>query len=86
LRVHMLDTIRASVTASTHATGFATALDTNVITETTGAATEVIGIMTGYFSPSANGTFAIRGRSEVAVANGLIVRVGSSLRVRETDN
>lgn len=85
IRVHELATITASATASTHATGFATALETNVITETTGPATEVIAIMSGYMNPSASGTFAIRGRSEVA-ASAVTVRVGSWLAVRELDN
>jgi hypothetical protein len=54
--------------------------------QTTGAATEQPHEMAGYFQPSANGTFAIRATSEVTVANGLIVRLGSWAMVREMDN
>lgn len=42
--------------------------------------------LSGYIQPSANGTFAIRCKSEIAVAAGLTVKAGSWLRIWETDN
>ena len=86
LQIAAIDTILASATASTHASGSATARDTAAIVETTGAAAVVLGILSGYIVPSADGTFAIRATSEVTVASGLIVKAGSWLRIWETDN
>ena len=72
--------------ASTNTTGVATAIDTAVMAQTTGAAAEQPHEMAAGFTPSASGTFAVRATSEVTVANGLIIRAGSWAWLRETDN
>ena len=66
--------------------GDVTALDTAVAATTDSTTTMVLSIFSGWFNPSASGTFAIRGASEVAVAAGLTVKAGSWLEVAETDN
>jgi hypothetical protein len=42
-----------------------------------------LAILSGYINPSAAGTFAVRGQSEVAVAAGLTVKKGSWLHLFE---
>ena len=72
--------------SSTNTTGVATAINTAVMAQTTGAATEQPHEMSAGFTPSASGTFAVRATSEVTVANGLIVRARSWAWLRETNN
>lgn len=81
-----IDTVTASVTASAHSAGTVTALETAITAQTTGSAANTLAIIAGSITPSAEGTFAMRCASEVAVASGLIVRRGSWLKIREADN
>lgn len=78
--------ITASVTAATYGSSASvTALDTAAVVETTGpGAVNMLVIVSGYFNPSANGNFAMRCKSEVAVASGLTVKAGSWCNVWET--
>ncbi len=69
------------------AAGGVTAVDTAAVAETTGpGAVPALAILTGHLEPSADGTFAVRCASEVAIAGGLVVKAGSWLHVRELDN
>lgn len=88
MRISQIDTTLGSLTVPTFATptGDVAALDTAAAAETTGAATVVLGILSGWFNPSAAGTFAVRLKSEVAVAAGLTVKAGSWCRVWEAQN
>jgi hypothetical protein len=86
LIVGTIDTVTTSVTASVHSAGVVTALDTAVTAQTTGSTSNRLAIIAGFITPSADGTFAMRCKSEVAVAAGLTVKAGSWLRIRETDN
>jgi len=63
--------------------GVATARDTAASATDTSSVTDVMTILGGYIQPSANGTFSVRATSEVTVAAGLTIAVGSWLRVRE---
>lgn len=81
--VSTIDTVTTSVTASAHSSGTVTALDTAATAQTTGSTSARLGILTGWFLPSASGTFAIRCASEVAVAAGLTVKAGSFCRLWE---
>lgn len=83
--VATIDTVTPSVTASAHSAGATTALDTAITAQTTGATSNRLAIIAGTIIPSAAGTFAMRGKSEVAVAAGLTVRRGSWLWIRESD-
>lgn len=80
--------ITASVTAATFgSSAMVTAVDTAAVVETTGPGAINMGAyLAGFIQPSADGTFAIRCKSEVAVASGLTVKAGSWLRIRECDN
>lgn len=80
--------ITSSVTAATFgSSAMVTALDTAAVVETTGpGANNFLAIVSGFIQPSADGTFAMRLKSEVAVASGLIVKAGSWLKIRETNN
>lgn len=80
------DTVTPSVTASAHSAGTITARDTAVTAQTTGSTSQRLAIITGFIQPSADGTFAMRCASEIAVTNGLTVKAGSWLRIWETDN
>jgi hypothetical protein len=87
MRASQLAVVTPSVTAAAMANGVAAALDTAGAAETTGpGATEAEAILSGYIEPSADGTFAIRLKSEVAVAAGLVVRKGSWLWLRECND
>lgn len=66
--------------------GDVTAIDTAVAATTDSSTTLVHSIFSGWFNPSASGTFAIRAASEVAVAAGLTIAVGSWVLVKECDN
>lgn len=66
--------------------GDVTALDTAVAATTDSTTTMVMSIMSGWLNPSADGTFAVRGASEVAVAAGLTVKKGSWCRIWEVPN
>lgn len=87
LRVSALSTVTGSATAAAMSAPVAdiTALDTNIVTQTTGPANVTPHILMGYFNPSASGTFALRVRSEVA-ASAVTVKVGSWLHLFELDN
>lgn len=79
------DTILASTSADTTASGTSSTLNSPVIAEGTGAATLVTAKLNGFIIPSADGTFAIRASSEVSVAAGLTIKAGSWLRIWEMD-
>jgi hypothetical protein len=66
--------------------GDVTAIDTAVAATTDSSTTLVTSMITGWFNPSASGTFAFRAASEVAVAAGLTIAVGSWMNVWEVDN
>lgn len=74
------------IAATNIAIGSATAYDTAMAESTTGpGATNALAIVMGYIQPSADGTFALRCASEVAVAGGLVIKAGSWMRIREVD-
>jgi hypothetical protein len=75
-------------TAATYVEGAPiTALDTAFVAETTGPGTTLMQVrFNGLIVPSADGTFALRSQSEVAVAGGLVTKAGSWMRVTECDN
>lgn len=75
-----------SVTGGAFSLGSATARDTIITAQTTGSANITHTIISGWINPSADGTFAMRATSEVTVASGLTVKVGSWLHLREVDN
>lgn len=64
--------------------GDVTALETAVAATTDSTTTMVMSIVSGYFNPSAAGTWALRGASEVAVAAGLTIKQGSWCHLWET--
>lgn len=78
--------ITNSVTAGVQSIGTATAINTAITAQTTGSAGITHTVLGGFLTPSADGTFAIRASSEVTVASGMIVKKGSWLMLRETDN
>lgn len=78
-----IDTVTVSVTAAALSAGAVTAVDTAATAQTTGATANRLGILTGAFTAGADGTFSMRGASEIAVAAGLTVRLGSWLHVWE---
>lgn len=88
MRIQSIDVILGSLTAATMGspTTDVTARDTATMAETTGAATVVLAIISGWINPSADGTFAMRATSEVSVAAGLTVKQGSWLQLWESDN
>jgi hypothetical protein len=87
LRAAALQGVGASVTAAAMSNGSITAYDTAIIAQTTGPGTTVIGgYLSGQIICSADGTFTMRSKSEVAVAGGLVIKAGSWLHVRECDN
>lgn len=85
LVVGTIDTVTPSVTAAAVSAGAATALDTAITAQTTGSTSNRLAVISGFIRPSADGTFAIRCKSEVAVAAGLTVKAGSWLRIWECD-
>lgn len=89
MRVHELGGFAGGVGAGTMQAnvGDVTAVDTAAIAATSSAGTPqvIMAILSGWFNPSADGTFAIRGKSEIAVAAGLTVKVGSHARIWEAD-
>jgi mRNA-degrading endonuclease toxin of MazEF toxin-antitoxin module len=84
--VGTIDTVTPSVTAAAVSAGTVTARDTAVTAQTTGDTAVRLAVIKGYIQPSADGTFAMRCKSEVAVAAGLTVKAGSWLHIRELDN
>jgi len=84
LVVGTISGVTNSVTAGVISLGSATARDTAVTAQTTGSAAITITIMSGFITPSADGTFAIRATAEVS-AN-MTVKAGSWLKIRECDN
>jgi len=79
-----IDTVTASVTASTHSAGSVSALNTAITAQTSGSAAITLAHISGFFNPSADGTFAMRATAEVAAS--MTVKAGSWLWVRETNN
>jgi hypothetical protein len=88
LNLCAIQQITFSVTGAAYgSSAMVTARDTAAVVETTGpGAVNALAILSGFIIPSADGTFAIRCVSEVAVAAGLTVKAGSWLRIREVDN
>lgn len=86
MSINAIQQITSSVTAAAYGSSPAvTALDTAAVVETTGpGANTFLAIVSGYINPSAAGTFAMRGKSEVAVAAGLTVKQGSWCQLWET--
>lgn len=72
-----------SATAGVMSLGTATARDTAITVQTTGSANITLTLIAGMIQPSADGTFALRCFSEIAVAAGLTVKAGSYLIVRQ---
>lgn len=81
MRVQQVGVFAGSLTAATMQGTLAdvTAVDTAAVVATSSAGTPqvAIAILSGWFNPSADGTVAIRCQSEVAVAAGLTVKIGS---------
>lgn len=75
-----------SVTAAALSIGTQASRDTAITAQTTGSSGITHTMIGGYIQPSADGTFALRATSEVTVASGLIVKAGSWMSVRQTDN
>jgi hypothetical protein len=74
--------VTPSATSASLQSGSATAVDTSASGATiTGHTTSALHILSGFIIPSAAGTFALRAASEVTVANGLVVGIGSFLRI-----
>lgn len=88
LNVHGWGQITSSVTAAAFgASAMVTAVDTAMVVETTGpGAVNMLAMMFGTIQPSADGTFAVRSKSEVAAAGGLVIKAGSWLRIWEMDS
>jgi hypothetical protein len=88
MRLNGIDVVTGGVASSAIAAPVAdiTARDTNLNVETTSAITPILAILSGWINPSADGTFAIRFASEVAVAAGITVKVGSWLQMWESEN
>ncbi len=76
-----VQTVTNSATAAAFGSGTATARDTAFIVSTTGQTATGVHLIGGFIQPSADGTFAMRATSEVTVANGLVVKAGSWLRI-----
>jgi hypothetical protein len=72
-----------SATAAALSSGVTPTRDTAATVQTLSSTTDVLTIVKGYIQPSANGTFALRATSEVTVAAGLTIGVGSWLHIRE---
>lgn len=81
-------TVSASAAAVSTQTASVSAYDTSAIgAQTTGPGTvDSLAVIEGTIVPSADGTFAMRSQSEVAVSNGVLIRRGSSLHIRTPDN
>lgn len=79
--ISTIDTVVASVSASTHSAGTVTARDTAVTLQVDGSVAQSLAIITGMIQPSADGTFAMRGAAETAIAAALTVKIGSWLRI-----
>ena len=87
MRIQELGLFAGAVGAGTMQgnTADVTAVDTAAVAATSSAGTPQVAVayLSGWVNPSASGTFAIRGQSEVAVAAGLTVKVGSWLHIWE---
>jgi len=89
LRINALITETGSAAAAVMNANIAdvTALDTAVIVTTDGAVTApVMTVFSGWFNPSANGTFAIRAAGESAAASALTIKKGSWMHLWEFHN
>jgi hypothetical protein len=76
-----LDTVTNSATAAVLSAGSTSTRDTAFSAQTTGSAAIRLGLIGGSIVPSADGTFSLRATSEVTVAAGLTVKVGSWMKV-----
>jgi len=82
--ISILDVVVIGVDTTTMRSGSVTAVDTSAAgASLSGKTANALAIMSGVFTAGADGTFAIRGQSEVAVAAGLTVRIGSWCHVWE---
>lgn len=81
-----IQVVTNSVTAAALSAGVTASLNTAATADTTGSVSTSMTILSGSFKPSANGRVSIRAQSEVAVAAGLTVKVGSWFRIWEVDN
>lgn len=80
-------TVTGSATSATMSTPTTdvTTVDAVIAVQTTGPTGTVPAIIFGWYNPSADGTFAVRVRSEVASST-VTVKAGSSCRIWESDN
>jgi hypothetical protein len=85
LNIGEIDTVTNSVTASTHAAGTITAVDTAFIAETAAQAANGPAFIGGGFIPSADGTMVLQGTGEDANAAALTVLAGSWAWLKESD-
>lgn len=82
-----ISTVTSSVSAAVFSSGAVATINTAFTAQTTGSLTTIVPtILSGFYRPSAAGTFAVRATSEVTVAAGLTVKAGSWLRLWETAN
>src|SRR4030095_8417260 len=86
IEIGSLSTIVKAVTGPTLSAGIASAINTAVIVQADSSTTRCPTWMNGFFQPSADGTMSIRATSEVSVAAGLTIILGSWCHVRETTN
>jgi hypothetical protein len=88
LNVSAIQQITSVVTGGAWGSGnMVAARDTAAVAETTGpGAANMLAIVAGFIIPSADGTFAMRCASEVAVAAGLTVKAGSWMHIIECAN
>lgn len=86
-RFTAIETVTGSATAAALSVpvGDITALDTAIVVQTTGPANVVAAHVYGWINPSADGTFALRVKSEVGTST-VTVKAGSSCRIWESDN
>jgi hypothetical protein len=79
--VSTIDTVTTSTTASAHSSGTAAAVDTAATAQSTGSTNNRLAVIAGSFTAGADGTFSMRGASEIGIAAGLTVRVGSHCKI-----
>lgn len=84
IQIAIYDVVTLGVDTTTMRSGAAAAVDTSAAgLSLTGKTGNALAIMSGSFTAGANGTFAIRCQSEVAVAAGVTVRAGSWCHIWE---
>lgn len=81
-RFSEIGTRLSSATGATMVAGTATARDTSISGAVIdGDTADRLSIIAGFIIPSADGTFSMRAASELTVANGLTIEIGSWMRV-----